>query len=66
MVECLCSINKLGDNMIVDLNKDTSCIGCGNKGKMFDAKWYCGIDFETRHGACKKKKKINNIPKEST
>tara|TARA_R110000782_G_scaffold59733_3_gene123786 strand:- start:215 stop:373 length:159 start_codon:yes stop_codon:yes gene_type:complete len=49
--------------MIVDLRKNTNCIGCGNKGKMFDAKWYCGIDFETRHGACKKKKTINNIPK---
>ena len=48
--------------MIADLRNDTSCVGCGNKGKIFDGKWYCGIDFSTAHGGCKKNKTINNIP----
>jgi hypothetical protein len=48
--------------MIANLEKKKACIGCGEVSKVFDKKWYCGIDFITAHGACKKKKRINNIP----
>ena len=52
--------------MIIDLKKKRVCVGCGDKGKVFDGnKWYCGIDFATAHGGCKKNKTINNIPKVS-
>ncbi len=43
--------------------KKRICVGCGAPGKVYDKKWYCGIDFNTKHGICKKNKKINNIPK---
>jgi len=50
--------------MIANLNSEKRiCVGCGNKGMVFDRRWYCGVDFETSHGACKKKKRINEIPK---
>ena len=48
--------------MIANLEKKKVCVGCGGESKVFDTKWYCGIDFLTAHGACKKKKRINNIP----
>jgi|TARA_R110000803_G_scaffold87355_3_gene154006 hypothetical protein len=44
--------------------KKRICVGCGDTAKVHDKKWYCSIDFETRHGACKRKKSIHAIPKE--
>ena len=48
--------------MVIDLSKKKPCVGCGGESKVFDKQWYCGIDLLTSHGACKKKKRINNIP----
>ena len=44
-------------------SKKRVCVGCGSKGVVFDRRWYCGLDFQTSRGACKKKKSINEIPK---
>ena len=38
------------------------CVGCNSPAHIFDGKWYCGIDRETAHGACKKNQLKHNIP----
>ena len=39
------------------------CKGCKNPAHIFDKHWWCGIDRETAHGACKVNKLKHNIPK---
>ncbi len=50
--------------------KHRVCTSCGQKAKMWDKdSWWCGIDTETVHGACKNdklkhkisKKELNNL-----
>jgi hypothetical protein len=50
--------------------KNRVCKSCGDKAKMWDTdSWWCGIDTETVHGACKNdkvkhkitKKELNNL-----
>ena len=39
------------------------CAGCNGPAHIFDKHWWCGIDRETAHGACKINKLKHNIPK---
>jgi hypothetical protein len=48
----------------IEQMEERKCKGCKSPAFFWDNKaWWCGIDRETAHGACKKNKSKHNIPK---
>ncbi len=42
---------------VMKVKKDRRCNQCKSPAKIWDKnKWWCGVDFYTRHGLCKNNK----------